>query len=134
MSGTILHEIYMLNALNTQQIRPYKASLLTILDFGVTSLFILASLNNVVSTSDQTGVYLLALSAWGFFAFMGLNLVRVGKLEKRTFRKEGGPFEKVWLEKLKPFDGQELHPKSRDLLEKFITLATMVEVASKKER
>jgi hypothetical protein len=65
---------------------------------------------------------------------VGAGMVRERRAEEKRWKREGGKFEKAWLERLKPFDGQELHPKSRDLLDKFITLSTMVEVASMKGR
>jgi len=146
-------------------IRPYKSVLFLMFDLGVTSLFVLAALNNLASNDDQTRVYLLAISGWGLAGLMAFAFYSQRKLRKKKWRKDGLGKEKVrqsegrrlersdsknsmqpthitnnlslpyqgWLSRLEPYDGQQLHPTSRKLLDRFITLCTMCEVVCAEE-
>ncbi|GMH63854.1 hypothetical protein TL16_g03816 [Triparma laevis f. inornata] len=124
-------------------VRPYTARSYMMMDVGVTLLFVLAALINMSSASsddsgsatsiDQTVLYLFVVASWGFvggmaFWFRGRRLKARVDLAKMA-RKE----ERDWLAQLRPYDNEELHKKSKALLNDFISKASNASAAGRME-
>ena len=82
---------------------------------------------------DQTALYIFVVASWGFIGGMAFWF-RARRLKAkvdlaRMARKE----EREWLTKLKPYDAEELHKKSKSLLNDFISRASNSAAAGRME-
>ncbi|GMH85721.1 hypothetical protein TrVE_jg1696 [Triparma verrucosa] len=124
---------------------PYTFKSMMMMDVGVTLLFTLAALVNMSSAAgdeggvgsqvkiDQTALYIFVVASWGFIGGMAFWF-RARRLKAkvdlaRMARKE----EREWLTKLKPYDAEELHKKSKSLLNDFISRASNSAAAGRME-